>query len=164
MDDVNLMRDLARMIDQFRQAGALVVQGADFRRVLDVFGDFELEKNLVQECRAGSVYPDSASVESIFVVAEEALDTVTSMQMEFKEGITLGALEHLLGAWYRDPPEPEEASFTSAYFKPQQIAADGEFFLYAVIEEFCDRYTPHTLVYSLNLGFQDDRYVTDRPW
>ena len=164
MDDVNLARDLARMIEQFRLAGARIAQGADYRHVLDAFGDFELEKNLVQEARAGSLYPDSASVESVFLVAEEAADSVSALQMHFKEGITLGALETHLGAWYRDPPEPVEASFTSAYFDPKQIDPNASFFVSAVIEEWCDRFTPQTLVYSLTIEFRDDRYVTDRPW
>lgn len=164
MDDVNLAHDLARMLERFRQAAGRIVERADFRSVLDAFGDFELEKNLVQECRAGSVYPDSASVESVFVVTDDGADTVHVLQMHFKEGITLGALEARLGAWYRDPPEPVEAACTSAYFNPRQIDPRAPFLLSAFIEEYCDRFTPQTVVNSLNIDFRDDRYVTDRPW
>lgn len=164
MDDVNLARDLDRMVALFRQACARIAQGADFRAVLDVFGDLELEKNQIQEDRAGSIYPDSASVESVFLIIGQTDDQVTALQLDFKEAITVGALEARFGAWYRDPPEPEEAAFTSAYFDPKLIDPAASFFLRALVHEWCDRFTPHTLADSLHLHYDDDRVVTDRPW
>ena len=164
MEDVNLANDLARMLERFRQAGQRIAEGADFGSVLDAFGDFASEKKLIQESRAGSVYPDSASVESIFLVVDQADDTVNLLHMHFKEGITLGTLEARLGASYRDPPEPVEAACTSAYFNPRQIDGRAPFLLSAFIEEWCDRFTPHTVVNSLNIDLRDGRQVTDRPW
>lgn len=164
MDDMNLARDLDHMVALFRQAGARIAHGADFRAVLDVFGEFELERNQVQEDRAGSIYPDSDSVESIFIALGESDEQVSVLQLHFKEGITVGALEARLGAWYRDPPEPEEAAFTSAYFDPKLIDPAAQFFVRALVHEWCDRFTPHTVADSLHIEYADDRYVSDRPW
>lgn len=164
MEDVNLANDLARMLERFKEAGKRIAEGADFRLVLDAFGDFEADKLLLRERRAGSVHPHSASVESIFLVVDTAADTVSLLHMHFKEGITLGALQAQLGAWYRDPPEPVEAACTSAYFNPRQIDPRAPFLLSAFIEEWCDRFTPYTVVNSLNIDFRDERRVTDRPW
>lgn len=164
MDDKNLADDLSRMLAQFRQAGTRIAQGAHFGSVLDAFGDLEEGKQLVGRTRAGSITLDSASVESLFLVTAEAADTVTMLHMQFKEGITLGALERALGAWYRDPPEPKEAACTSAYFDPKVIDPAARFLLSAFIEEWCDRFTPHTVVNSLNIDVRDKREVTDRPW
>lgn len=164
MEDVKLAQDLENMLDRFRQAGTRMAADADFRQVLDAFGDFEEEKDQVRDSRAGTVYPDSASVESIFLATRESADTVEVLQMHFKEGITLSALEAELGAWYRDPPEPAELAFTSAYFNPRLIDPAATFLLKAVVDEFCDRFTPQTIVNSLNIDYSDDRQVTDRPW
>lgn len=166
MDDVNLARDLSRMVELFRQAGARIAQRADVRAVLGVFGEFEAETAQVQDSRAGALYPDSASVESIFVALDErpGSDSVRVLQLHFKEGVTLGALEQRLGAWYRDPPEPVEVAFSSAYFNPKLVDPSARFLLRALVHEWCDRFTPHTVADSLHIDYDDERQVTDRPW
>ena len=164
MDDVNLANDLQRMLGQFRQAAVRIAKGADFRHVLDAFGEFATEKALLADERAGSAAPDSASVDEILMILDELADTVNVLQMHFKEGITLGALQAELGEWYRDPPEPAELAFTRAYFNPARIDRAATFFVTALIDEFCDRYTPQTLVQGLSIDYRDVRTVTDRPW
>lgn len=163
MDDLKLAEDLKRMLDRFRQAGAAIAAGADCAAVLAPFGALDLDHALLRRSRAASADLDSASVESIFLALDEASDTVNVLQMHFKEGITVGALQAELGDWRRVPPEPEEAAYTSAYFDPGLIAPGASFQFSALVEEWCDCFTPQTLVNSLHIAPSAEPADADRP-
>lgn len=97
-----------------------------------------------------SIPPQVAAIEAIF-------DTNT---------VRLGDLEEILGPWYRDPPDGDEASLATAYFNARLIAPSVSFFLLALTKApYSKTLLQSEIVSNLAVTWSDDRYGTEnRPW